>query len=360
MSKKIACFFPTVAGHKFLGGSERRMSRVLSRLAEDGFEITIIIKPSLDNEATILELYKKFCNEKTSVISIKGNFGIVKHFMECKYDWVLYPDCCFRAVPVILGGFLGGSKRMMLNVNSGADILYGKSFLRKIGYNFSAKTAHGIDCLYPWIFEDFKKRYKKRSVTLTPCSFTDLNIFKPADKKERHIIFSGRLVPGKNPDMFVDAMVKIKDELRLKDYKCLLCGAIYPEFKSVLEDKIKAGNCEDLIELVGYANMEKILPASRIFCSLQKISNYPSQALIEAIACGNYCIATKHQNDDLLIRPEFATFIEESTESLAEAVLTAIEFSEERWTEISKAANGFASKNCHIDNQVNHYKKLLG
>jgi len=166
MGKKIACFFPTAAGHKFLGGSERRMSRVLSKMADDGFNVSIIIKSSNDNEDVILGLYKKFCNDKVRLVSIKNNFGIIRHLTKERYDWVLYPDCCFRAVPVILGGFFAASKRMMLNVNSGADILYSKSFLRKRGYDFSAKTAHGIDCLYPWIFEDFKKRYKKKNVTL--------------------------------------------------------------------------------------------------------------------------------------------------------------------------------------------------
>ena len=360
MSKRIACFFPTAGGHKFLGGSERRMSRVLSKMAEDGFDVSVIMKPSGENEETIFGLYKNFCSENVRIVSIKGNAGLVRHFLREKYDWVLYPDCCFRAVPVILGGILGGSRRMMLNVNSGADILYSKSFLRKRGYDFSAKTANGIDCLYPWIFDDFKKRYKNKNVTMTPCSFTDLNVFKPAAEKEKQIIFSGRLVPGKNADLFVDAMVKIKDKLAEKGYRCLVCGDGFSDIKELLENKIREGKCENLIELVGYARMETVLPASRIFCSLQKISNYPSQALIEAIACGNYCIATKHQNDDLLIRPEFATFIEESADSLAEAVLNAVEFSEERWSEISKSANEFALKNCHIDNQVNHYKKLLG
>ena len=249
---------------------------------------------------------------------------------------------------------------MMLNVNSGADILYSKSFLRKMGYNFSARAAHGIDCLYPWIFDDFKKRYKRKKVTLTPCSFTDFNMFNPAETKEKNIIFSARLVPGKNSDMFVDAMIKIRDKLAEKEYRCLVCGDGLSDIKEDLERKIKESNCENLIELVGYANMEKVLPVSRIFCSLQKISNYPSQALIEAIACGNYCIATEHQNDELLIKPEFATFIEENADSLAEAVLNAIEFNEDRWSQISKDAHEFALKNCHIDNQVNHYKKLLG
>ncbi|MBQ8164281.1 MAG: glycosyltransferase family 4 protein [Clostridia bacterium] len=359
MSKKIACFFPTVSGHKFLGGSERRMSRVLSRLTEDDFDVSIVIKTSAGNSDVVVGLYKNFCNEKVKLVTVKSNMGIVRHFAKNKYDWVLYPDCCFRAVPVIFGSFFARSKRMILNVNSGADILYSNSFLRKAGYNFAVKASHRVDCLYPWIFDDFKTRYSKKTITLTPCSFTDFNKFFAAPEKEKNIIFSGRLVPLKNSDLFVDAMIKIKEQLDGKGYKCLLCGDGDPVIRNSLEDKIKHDKCEDIIKLIGYADMAEILPYSRIYCSLQKISNYPSQALIEAIACGNYCIATQHQNDDLLIRPEFATFIEESADSLAEAVLNAIEFSDEKWEQISKDAHEYALKNCHIDNQVNHYRNLL-
>ncbi len=356
---KVACFFPTVAGHKFLGGSERRMSRVLSKLSGDGFDVTIVIKSTGENDDDLLNLYKAFCKESVNIVFVHKNTALIKHFKKEKYNWVLYPDCSFRAMPVIVGAMLAKSKRLMMNVNSGADILYSNSFLRKMGYNFSAKRANKIDCLYPWIYDDFKERYSKKDLTLTPCSFTDFSKFRPAESKEKNIIFSGRLVAIKKPDMFIEAMIKIKDVLREKGYTCLICGDGDDEPKSRLEAMIKESGCEDIIKMIGYANMEDILPASRIYCSLQTISNYPSQALIEAIACGNYCIATYHQNDDLLIKPEFATFIEDTADSLAEAVLKATEFDEQKWTDISKNASEFALKNCHIDNQVNHYRNLL-
>lgn len=54
-----------------------------------------------------------------------------------------------------------------------------------------------------------------------------------------------------------------------------------------------------------------ILSQSKVFVSLQKHNNYPSQSLLEAMACGNAVVATDRGETRRLVTSDLGILIEE-------------------------------------------------
>ena len=116
------------------------------------------------------------------------------------------------------------------------------------------------------------------------------------------------------------------------------------------QEFVAAQALQDLVQTPGYVDMAEILPKSMIFVSVQSIENYPSQALMEAIACGNYIIATRVGDTGRIVRNGFGSLVPVSEDRLSEALLEAvIRLEDQRFAaNVVDAARAFAEETFSI------------
>lgn len=158
----------------------------------------------------------------------------------------------------------------------------------KLLYRLGFERAEAIDTLYTDVAARFPSYADK--IHVSPCSFTDYSRFQPAAQKENVVVFAGRLEPFKNPLLFVDAVGLAAVGLRQAGWRCEMYGD--GELKSQVEGRIAQRGVADLVSLDRVPDLSGPLARARVFTSLQETENYPSQVLLEAMACGNAIIAT--------------------------------------------------------------------
>ena len=88
-----------------------------------------------------------------------------------------------------------------------------KYWYRKFSsFNYALENSDYIDFLSPFILEGVKERglkIKEKSVSITPCSFTDYSKCRMGDKSIFQVAFAGRLEVNKNPDLFMEAAIRL-------------------------------------------------------------------------------------------------------------------------------------------------------
>lgn len=353
--KKVAWFFPSMGK---LGGAERRLARIMSGMNQESIQSFIVLHILNDTEFNIIEeKYRSFCSENIEIKCFKKTGQIVKYIKEMRFDWVCYTDCYIRALPAILGALCTKSKRLMLNVTTFSSSFKETSVIKKLTYSLIAMQSTHLDCLYPTSAQILRAKFNSKRITLTPGSFTNLNIFKPSSEKENTIVFAGRLINIKHPELLANAVVTCQDIMREKKYRCVFCGD--GDLKEEVLGILRNGNCEDLCSILGNINTEDIMPYTKIFCSLQEYNNYPSQSLLEAIACGCYCIATDEGDTNLIVKESFGKLVKFSIKQLSDALIEAMYFSEENFINIQDNARNFASQNFNIETSIYHYENIF-
>jgi len=305
------------------GGAERRFIRLLNYLnnpnirlltnkefAESMLETDLLINANLivhpPQEMSIfsfnLWLMKTIKTLKIDVIHLV----LIQKSLLPFYFWLNFFNQRTRVVSTIAWSkYLDeGSPRLV-------DIILGNCIWRRSSL---------IDLLYPsGIRSKWLKRYI-RKINITPCSFTDYELFKPAVRKENIVSFVGRLIPEKNPILFLETILRIKSLYpeAILNWKFVIVG------KGKLEKKMRGFinkySLNEIVELSSVHSSHELLSKSKIFVSLQYPTNYPSQSLIEAMATENSVICTDDEDTRLLINSTNGILIPMDANKLMEAL----------------------------------------
>ncbi|MCX6250384.1 MAG: glycosyltransferase [Bacteroidetes bacterium] len=188
------------------------------------------------------------------------------------------------------------------------------------------KYADKIDFLSAYMVELLEKKIGKISplrISVSPNSFISYENFYPEYPKSETVIFMARLYWDKNPLVFLEA-VKIFNQS-------------YPSFKNVeflvlgegpMEKEVRtyaiANNLVNVHFTGSVARPFEYLRKSKIFVSIQIGNNYPSQSLMEAMACENVIIATDVGETRLLVTENEGVLIPLNANDLANALLKLI------------------------------------
>jgi glycosyltransferase involved in cell wall biosynthesis len=128
----------------------------------------------------------------------------------------------------------------------------------------------------------------QEKIHVAPCSFTDLSLCRPAPVREKAVVFLARFVAIKNPLLLVQAIPAILQAHPEVRFYFLGEGALEGEIRH----QIGALDVQAQVVVRFDLNPTQVLNRSSIFVSLQEGENYPSQSLLEAMACGNAVVAT--------------------------------------------------------------------
>lgn len=355
--RKIACFIPFTEDGSF-GGAERRIPFIFSRLnGTEKYKVDLIFLMPGSEEKIKREL-NRYIADWSCVICFKSAKEVIRHLKCVRYDLVCYTDALMLSQPGMVGASLGGSKKMMLLEGSHhAKLTPERKYLASL-LKWNISRSDYIDSLYPIGITTIQKKWKNKRLSLTPAVLTMLTTFLSRDdKKENILLFAGRLVKGKNAEMLIEALSICKNELKNAQYQCWICGE-GPE-KENLWQQIVEKKLQDIVILKGYQHMENVSPKAKIFCSIQRLENYPSQSLLEAIASGCHCIISNVGDSNLLSVEGATTLIEPNAYALSDAICRAIQFTQTETNTIKQAGKAFAKENFSVEHAIEHYYKLF-
>lgn len=169
--------------------------------------------------------------------------------------------------------------------------------------------ADTYDVLNPLVAKKYELLgLPREKLIITPCSFIDYSKVPSIDheSKENSIIFSGRLTGIKGVVLFLNAAKIIKTRYGSK-HKFIIMGD-GPQ-QSYVTREIKNSNLTNVHYLGFFPEPMDVLQGAKLFCSLQDDSNYPSQSLMEAMACGCAIIATDVGDTRLLVDEDVGILI---------------------------------------------------
>ena len=354
--KKIFVFFPCEGK---IGGAERRLIRTFSYInnSNENYDFTLgLLALTEINEESVKKSYKEFSDIRIRFFYKQSK--LFYHVLRSEYSLVCYTDCSFRCIPVLSAALLSNKKRFMMCTDTMGSSQNLEPKVRQCLYNLDVLLSNRVDCLYPSNTELLKSKFKKKEITVTPCSFTDIEKYYPTFPKKKEIVFLGRLVEFKGIMLFVNSVIKIADSIRKNGFECNIYG--HGNLENKIKEIIIQNNCQDIIHCVGHIDDSyNALTRSRIFCSLQRLGNYPSQSLLEAMACGNYCIVTNTYDSNLLVNDSFGILINDDVDSLSEALLEAMRLSESEYIKISEEARSFLKVNHNIQRSAEYFENIF-
>lgn len=272
---------------------------------------------------------------------IRRFFGKIKHKLVLIKDWMKFLIQLNKAlrkneITYVYAVWQGGMWSWMLLKLKGIKMAYGymdasyASISKKLSKCleqefFALKNANIIDCLSPKIANDLKTKIgfkKAQLVSVTPNSFINYSKFQSAENKDNLIVFLSRLIPQKNPILFLESIVTIEKQLLENNYKVQIIG------KGPMSDEISAFIKENNLRCVELINEtffpQEIISRSKVFISLQDDDNYPSQALLEAMACENIVVATNVGNTELLINKDTGFVVSKNRTEIANTILKIV------------------------------------
>lgn len=232
--------------------------------------------------------------------------------------------------------------------------LFDETVMKRIKRLFH--NAEYIDLLYP-AAEEFVSENTKGKVFITPGTFTDLSIFKPENKEKIMVYAAARLEDNKNPTLLVRAVNLCCDEIRKNGYRVIILGD--GEYKEYIDSYIRGNDLNDIVIMCSYQKTSEFLPAARVFFSLQKNENYPSQSLAEAVACGCYSIVTDVGDSRKCATEQFASFVEGTETAVAMAIRKYLSMGEDEKRNIINSAREFAQQNYSIEKIKDYYMSLI-
>lgn len=186
-------------------------------------------------------------------------------------------------------------------------------------FNHIMENADVVDFLSPYILQGVKQRnirINENSTAVAPCSFIDYTKCIVGDKSNFEIAFSARLEPDKNPLMFLEAAKIIHERYPEVKFHIMGEGTLVEEVDSF----IRKNNLEDSVSFKFHKNPPEVFARTSVFVSLQSGTNYPSQSVLEAMACGNAVIASNTGDTGLFINENNGLLISLDVNELVSAI----------------------------------------
>ena len=233
-----------------------------------------------------------------------------------------------------------------------------KRFLRQYTlFHRAHEQSNHVDILSPFILNGLKSRNylpAKQSYSITACSFIDFSACEIGEKASLDFVFSSRLEEDKNPMNFLKAAMKLGPKYPATNFHILgkgrLSDSIILKLKSYPLNNIKYHGF--------VSNPCSFFAETSVFVSLQTDNNYPSQSVLEAMACGNAIIATDVGDTGLFVNENNGWLINNTTEDLIFAMENCVNNRQEVSSRGAFAAE-YVRKNFTVERAAAYYHSLL-
>ncbi len=340
-----------------LGGAERRLGRLFARMADGKTGTLLVINASLWNKLRTVGIVT---GREQRVWRLAEPWGRLAEWMGLrqgapafwlrKLDYLLFaclllvryalaPRCMFH---LVLGGtyvvlplmLLRPDHRIVVSVtNRNLAGMVGISWALPV-YRYVLARCALIDALTEGVRADLVGRgLSDKKIIASPGSVVALDHYQSEPKKEPWVVFAGRLIEEKNPLLFLEAVPTILQEVPTA--RCFLLGE--GPLRPLVEQALDRLHLRGLVETGFRADLAPVLSRASVFVSLQRLDNYPSQSLLEAMACGTATVATDVGLTWQLVDETTGIRIKPDPEHLAQAVISLLK-DPERCDRLGQAA----------------------
>ncbi len=134
-----------------------------------------------------------------------------------------------------------------------------------------------------------ENNYRKKAVVIP--NFVDFNVFKKSPAKEDQVVYAGRLHWSKGVDVLISAFKEIVR--RFPNYHLIICGRGDAE-RSLKELVSREGISNvDFLGSLDQARLAGYMARAKAFVLPSVTSEGHPRVLVEAMACGTACVATR-------------------------------------------------------------------
>lgn len=347
-----------------LGGAKRRLPRIYNEICAENDDIKCDLVARRSDLNTVLAQFRL---ADCDVANINHVYAFKSHFKSHlksllhvlflhKYTTIHFFDAGKYNIVIQLICKLS-NKKCIYTICSYQEAYNCFCKKRMILTKLQLRLADHVDLLYP-LGADFISQYvKKGRLTVTPGTFTDLELFKPQEKGKTIVYAAARLEDTKNPILFIESINEARDAIRAAGYRVILLGQ--GKYEEYLQNYVKDHGLADIVNLAGYDQTSKYMPMANVFFSTQVLENYPSQSLAEAAACGCYAIITDVGDSRRCADESFAAFVKPNKEALSQALVGYLEMGEQEKKAIVEKARAFAETHYSIEDSKKYYLEIL-
>ncbi len=191
-------------------------------------------------------------------------------------------------------------------------------------FNYGLSNCDLVDFLSPFILNGVRERgieIPDEKARITKSSFTDYSKCRIGKKDIFRVAFSGRLEKDKNPVLFLEAAMILATQYPDVEFHILGEGRLSNEVRKIINQSGSAN-----IKYYGFhPNPPEIFAETSVFVSIQTANNYPSQSVLEAMACGNAIIATDVGDTRIFVNENNGTLIPLDQDALVQSIRGYIE-----------------------------------
>jgi glycosyltransferase involved in cell wall biosynthesis len=271
-----------------VGGAEKRLAGLWCHLQRAGHsEVTLVVQESL---LQVLQSLPELGSLPEAVETFRVAFGADPRApLRAKLSALhrARPDAIFHYVMVSPLQVQRFWSRRTLSTEPAASLsLYNTR--GRLAAIASAALASRVDVLEAKVLSALAQRlpFKAGAFSQTPNSFVDLRHFAPKDSKANQLTFVGLFSEAKQAFRLAEAVPEIHRALTA-------AGVETPAFRFLGRETTTPGIKERLsawphIDAQAFFEVDpaSVLANSKVVFSLQQITNYPSKALLEGLACG--------------------------------------------------------------------------
>jgi len=370
LNKKKLIVLLNLSG-SYKGGAQRRYTALFNYLQKiEKNDYLLLLNDSLYNEClrdnilndfkNVLSISVKYGKEvpprgrsnhliarTNSLVDLKRrsrlyNFlGLVSSFLKQFRSWLSFSLSLIKIIRsynigVIYGVFTGGmwswpvvklmNIKFIYSYNDTGASTVEKNILKILSSEYyPLKFADKIDFLSKGLIVKLNSigvKLNEKKALFTPNSFILYNNFYPVYPKKDWVVFSARLAKIKNPSLFLEAIKILQNRGFSKfSFYFLGDGQLYNDLVKH-KDKLML---ENVFFEGGVIDTSKYLKKSKIFISVQREDNYPSQSLLEAMACENAIIASDVGETRKLVAENEGILVPLNEEKIADAIQFLIE-----------------------------------
>lgn len=342
------------------GGVQRRLPRIYNEICAENDDIKCDLVASKSDLNTVLAQFRLADCDVANINHIyafKSRIESLLHVLILhKYTIIHFFGARRNNVAIQLFCKMS-NRKCIYTICSYNEVYNSCSKKHMLLTKLQLRLADHVDLLYP-AGVDFVSRYvKKGRLTVTPGTFTDLELFKPQEKKKTIIYAAARLEDSKNPILFIESINECADAIRAAGYRVILLGQ--GKYEEYLQNYVKDHDLKDIVHLAGYDKTSKYMPTANVFFSTQVLENYPSQSLAEAAACGCYAIITDVGDSRRCADESFAAFVKPDKVALSQALVRYIGYSKQEKKAIIEKARAFAEAHYSIEESKQYYLEIL-
>lgn len=309
-SESVYIILPSTA----IGGVEKRLAGLFLHLAEQGDNVRLVASKELLALLRQSQEYASLAHHDARIDAFVGGpdaFNALRVHLRQQVFMRAARAVFHYALASPLRLHASRSRRTLYTIPNASLGQYNKRGLVEVYGGVLRSTR--VDVLDPLVFAQLTSRFpwRRESFSLTPGSYVDLDFFRPARATEKRnlILFCGLFSDEKQAPRLVDCIPKLLsllDTAGFPDTKLIMLGRD-PEGGSVSRRVAALRNPR--VEARFDPDPRPHLAAAKVFLSLQRSTNHPSKALLEAMACGCAPVVTDTRDSRLSAPDRFASYV---------------------------------------------------